>query len=427
MHPSNTVPEHPLWRDVAAVALLLTATLKIMANATISPALPALEASFSHEAGAAYLVRFLVSAPSLTVVLVAPLAGLAVDRFGRGWLLMAGVTLFALSGSAGAFLPDLNSIMASRLLLGVALAVSMTAQVALAGDLFEGARRNAFMGGQVVAINFSGFLFISGAGLVADVSPRLPFLIYALPLLLLPLLWPVMKQEQTRRKEHSETSASTSADQEIAPNSTGTRNWLTPAIAAGFLAMITVMLFFLMPSQLPFYLEQTGYNSATGTALGLGALTLSGAFTALRFQAIRNILGLARTFSVGFLIMGAGFGTLSVYPAWAFILPGCALVGIGYALVQPALFLLALDIAPAARRGTVSGMVTTSLFLGQIVSPFVLTPMLQTQGFSAVYITVGGVFGVLALGALTVQAWTRTEEVPSKTAPLKSAAGTAES
>ncbi|WP_395176023.1 MFS transporter [Roseibium alexandrii] len=197
---SNGRPETSLWRDATALALLLTASLKIMANATISPALPALEASFSGEPGAAYLVRFLVSAPSLTVVLVAPLAGFAIDRFGRSWLLMAGVLVFALSGSAGAYLNDLTAILVSRLLLGVALAFTMTAQVALAGDLFQGNRRSAFMGGQVVAINFGGFLFIGGAGLLAGVSPRLPFLIYALPLLLLPLLWPVMKQEYQKRK-----------------------------------------------------------------------------------------------------------------------------------------------------------------------------------------------------------------------------------
>ena len=426
MDPSQRTQNQSIWRDTAALALLLTASLKIMANATISPALPALEASFAAEAGAAYLVRFLVSAPSLTVVLVAPLAGLAVDRFGRGWLLMAGVALFALSGSAGAYLPDLNTIVASRLLLGGALAFTMTAQVALVGDLFEGERRSAFMGGQVVAINFSGFLFIGGAGLVADLSPRLPFLIYALPILLLPLLWPVVRQEQNRRRMLPDLEQPVDRSPSV-QRAAESKRWRLPAFLTGALSMVTVMLFFLMPSQLPFYLEFAGYNSATGTALGLGALTLSGAFTAFRFQKIRNRLGLARTFAAGFAVMGFGFAALAVQPSWAFILPGCALIGIGYALVQPALFLLALDIATAERRGTVSGMVTTSLFLGQIISPFVLTPLLQAQGFSVVYVTVGGVFCVLALGALAAQSWTRKEDVPSTNGPLKSAVRIAKS
>lgn len=413
MSTPKITAQQPLWREAAALALLLTATLKIMANATISPALPALEASFAGEPGAAYLVRFLVSAPSLTVVLVAPIAGLFVDRYGKGWLLMAGVALFAVSGSAGAVLPDLNSIVASRLLLGVALAFTMTAQVALAGDLFEGSRRSAFMGAQVVAINFSGFLFIGGAGLVADLSPRLPFLVYALPILLLPLLLPIALSERQRRGERDETSGGAVADtdQEAQKN---VQTWFKAAFGLASLSMVTVMLFFLMPSQLPFYLDKAGFNSATGTALGLGALTLSGAFTALRFQQIRNQLGLSRTFAAGFFVMGAGFATLAVRPAWEFILPGCSLIGVGYALVQPALFLVALDIAPANRRGTVSGMVTTSMFLGQVVSPFVLTPMLQASAFAVVYVAVAGVFGCLALGALAVQNWTRGEDKPLK-------------
>jgi len=393
------VPDKPLWRDAAALALLLTATLKIMANATIRPALPALEASFSAEPGAAYLVRFLVSAPSLSVVLTAPLAGLAVDRYSRGWLLIAGVVFFALSGSAGAYLTNLNAILASRLLLGVALALTMTAQVALAGDLFEGARRSAFLGGQVVAINFGGFLFIGGAGLLAGVSPRLPFLIYALPVLLLPLLWPLARREQGGyQAQGPETVTSGLGSQASGMNG----GWLLPSLATAGLSMVTVMLFFLMPSQLPFYLEGNGFDGATGTALGLGALTLSGALTALKFSAIRARMGLPGTFAAGFSVMAAGFAMLALRPGWDVILPGCALIGTGYALVQPAIFLAALDRAPAARRGTVSGMVTTSMFLGQIVSPFVFTPVLNGHGFAFVYLFAGGLLGTLSLGALVL-------------------------
>lgn len=398
MSTPEITEQQPLWREAAALALLLTATLKIMANATISPALPALEASFAGEPGAAYLVRFLVSAPSLTVVLVAPIAGLFVDRFGKGWLLMAGVALFAVSGSAGAVLPDLNTIVASRLLLGVALAFTMTAQVALAGDLFEGQRRSAFMGAQVVAINFSGFLFIGGAGLVADLSPRLPFLVYALPILLLPLLLPIALAERQRKAEKAAV-AQRLAESNTQETHSANRNWLLSSFGLASLSMVNVMLFFLMPSQLPFYLDKAGFNGATGTAIGLGALTLSGAFTALRFQQIKNRFGVHRTFRAGFCLMGSGFATLAIQPEWLFILPGCALIGIGYAFVQPALFLVAFDIAPENRRGTVSGMVTMSMFLGQVVSPFLFTWGLNAFGFASVYVGVAGVFGCLALGA----------------------------
>lgn len=93
--------ETAVWRDSRAVALLLAATLTVMANATISPALPGLERLFADEPHAALLTRMLVPAPSLSIALVAPLAGLAIDRFGRRLLLLAGIVLFVVSEAPG--------------------------------------------------------------------------------------------------------------------------------------------------------------------------------------------------------------------------------------------------------------------------------------------------------------------------------------
>ena len=315
MSDDRFIKKRPLWMDAVAIALLMTATFKIMANATISPALPALEASFAEVPGAAYLVRFLVSAPSLTVVLVAPIAGLIADRYGRTPLLITGVTLFAVAGSAGAYLPDLNSILASRLLLGVAVAMTMTAQVSLVGDLFTGERRSAFLGWQTATINFSGFMFIGFAGYLAGLSPRLPFLIYALPILLLPLLVSIGHREK-RPGERVEGGPAPSTDIWL------NQRWVIQALMIAALTMTTVALFFLMPSQLPFYLERAGFESASATAVSLGTLTLVGGCVALLFRKISGLLGLSMTLSAGYLLMGAGFCSarrgchVGLHPDW---------------------------------------------------------------------------------------------------------------
>lgn len=393
MSSQNSNYERPLLRDAIALGLLMTATLKIMANATISPALPALEASFAGEPAAAYLTRFLVSAPSLSVVVVAPFAGLAADRFGRGPLLIAGVLLFALAGSAGAYLPSLFSILMSRFLLGVAVALTMTAQVALVGDLFEGARRNAFMGWQVAAINFSGFFYIGFAGLLAGVSPRLPFVIYALPVLFIPLLMLILRQEREGRK-----ASGTSVAHVAGGDADG--HWLVAALSVGFLTMLTVMLFFIMPSQLPFYLDANGFDSASGTAIGLGALTLTGGTVALVFKRISDRLGTTGPFALGYLLMASGVAALSLDGSWLTILSGSALVGAGFGLAQPSFMLLALRVAPASRRGSVSGIVTTSVFLGQVISPLVLTPLIMTYGFSVTYRATAVALVLMALSVI---------------------------
>jgi len=80
--------------------------------------------------------------------------------------------LFVVAGSAGLYLPDLQTIFLSRIALGIAVAFIMTAQTALIGDYFEGEARNALTG--LSARNFGGLLFILLAGISLQfISPWL--------------------------------------------------------------------------------------------------------------------------------------------------------------------------------------------------------------------------------------------------------------
>src|SRR5690606_6032431 len=151
-------------RDPRAWALLLAATLTVMANSTIAPALPGLEAMFGDTPQAGLITRLLVTAPSLVVAIAAPFAGYATDRFGRRRQLLVGSLLFAAAGTAGLYLPSLEMILASRLVLGVAMAAVMTSQTALIGDYYTGIARARLTGYQVAAMNYAGFFFVMGSG-----------------------------------------------------------------------------------------------------------------------------------------------------------------------------------------------------------------------------------------------------------------------
>lgn len=193
----TTIPRQtPIWQDPRAIALLMAASLTTMANATISPALPGLERLFGEDPNAGMLVRLLVPAPSISVAIFAPFAGLVADRYGRRRMLLAGVILFVIAGCAGLFLPDLPTIFASRLVLGLAVALIMTAQTTLIGDYFTGDDRSALSGLQISAQNYGGLVFIALAGCFAAISPRLPFVIYGVAALFLPLIWTVIVEPQ---------------------------------------------------------------------------------------------------------------------------------------------------------------------------------------------------------------------------------------
>lgn len=390
MSSEMTVDHGAVFRDPRALALLFAASLTTMANATISPALGGLTELFADHPNARFVTTLLVPAPSLTVIFCAPLAGLVVDRLGRRWLLLIGILLFAITGSAGLYLADLTSILMSRLALGLAVAMIMTSQTALIGDYYGGTALKRLAGLQVSARNFGGLAFITLAGWLAATSPRLPFAVYALPILLLPLVWRAVAEPAVRR-DRAATSGQSLA-------SLGEK-WFGPVMGLATLQMGTTALFFLMPTQVPFLLDARGYDSASGTGIVLGALTLSGGLAALAYHRTSGKIGEIGVFATGYVLMALGFAGIASSPEFGATLAGAIAIGLGFALVMPNFIALALVIAPAKRRGVVGGILTTSVFVGQVVSPFATTPMIDTVGYALTYAAAAGLVLCLAVAS----------------------------
>lgn len=160
-----------------ATILLLTA-LTIMAGATISPALPAIEAHFADSAHAPILTRLILTMPALFIAVCAPVAGVLADRYGRRPVAIAAVVLYGLAGMSGLIADSLPGLLVGRALLGVAVAGVMTVATALVGDFFTGPARERFMGLQAAFIGIGGLFFLTGGGLLAEFHWRAPFLIY---------------------------------------------------------------------------------------------------------------------------------------------------------------------------------------------------------------------------------------------------------
>lgn len=386
-----TTRQTPIWQDPRAIALLMAAALTTMANATIAPALPGLERLFAGDPNAALLTRLLVPAPSLAVALCAPLAGIAADRIGRRRLLLLGVALFVVSGSAGLLLPDLPTIFASRLVLGVAVALIMTAQTALVGDYFTGDDRNALTGLQISARNLGGLVFILTAGWVAALSPRLPFAIYGLAAAFLPLMWKVIVDPPRPARDGSTDAASGSDDH---------RRWRLLFVLLVLLQAATNMIFFVMPTQLAFFFEAVGHDSAVMTGSALGVLMLSGGGFALLYPRIQRAAGYAGVFALGYGAMALGFLLLVLAATPEPMFAAAAAIGAGYALVSPPFIALALNLAPSRQRGVAGGVLTASVFIGQFCSPLVSTPLIAGHGYAGLFGGSAAVLAVMAAAAL---------------------------
>ena len=81
--------------------------LVVMANASLSPALPQLRAAFTEASD--LQVRMILTLPALVIVLASPLAGWTADRFGRKPLLILSALLYGLAGSSATWRGTLAS------------------------------------------------------------------------------------------------------------------------------------------------------------------------------------------------------------------------------------------------------------------------------------------------------------------------------
>ncbi len=379
----------PMAADPKVWALLLAATLTIMSNATITPALPGLEASFADTPNAGLLTRLLVTAPSLLVAIAAPFVGMASDRFGRRPLLLAGIVLYAISGTLGAVLPSLEGILASRLVLGLAVALIMTTQSALVGDYFAGPMRGRFMGWQMGATNLGGFVFIALAGWLAGISPRLPFLIYALGFAYLPFLWRALPEPDRSRVEATDGGSEGNAD------------WPRLVAIISIMSALTLTLFYIIPTQIPFYLVSIGHPEPAASAQAMALLTITGGLSAISFATVRGSLGIGLTPALGYLIIAGGFFVLHSGETLNMVRIGALLIGLGLGYVMPTFVVSALNAAPERRRGAVTGTVTTALFLGQFLSPLVVQPLVELYGYSTTFL----IAAILLLPMAGLIAW----------------------
>ncbi|WNZ24943.1 MFS transporter [Leptolyngbya sp. NK1-12] len=387
-HESTTRPRNPDTLPVKAT-LLLVSTLTVMAGATIAPSLPAMRQYFSAVANADYWVRLVLTVPALFIALGAPIAGTIIDRFGRKGLLGLAVFLYGLAGSSGFVLSSIGPILLGRMLLGLSVAAIMTTATTLIADYYLGAARAQFLGLQAAFMGFGGVIFLTLGGYLADLNWRLPFLIYLVAWLILPLIVFVLPEPRINRTGAQPTAA---ASTEITP-------WLL-LILTYSIALLTQIVFYMIPVQIPFYLQQISNASATQSGLAIALATLATSTSALSYQRLKARFTFLNIYAIAFLLMGVGYLVISVGRSYEVVLLGLAIAGLGVGLLMPNMNVCLTSATPAALRGRILGGLTTSFFFGQFLSPFVSQPLSQSVGLAATYGLAAGL--MLAMLVITM-------------------------
>ncbi|MBU2643565.1 MFS transporter [bacterium] len=369
--------------------ILTGSTMTVMAGATIAPALPSMHTYFQNIPQVELLIKLVLTLPALFIALASLLMGLILDRWGRKPVLMFGLCLYGVAGSAGLYLDSLTLLLVSRALLGVAVAAIMTACTTLIGDYFPGDKLLRFMGLQASFMGFGGVLFLALGGVLTDIGWRYPFLVYLLAFIVLGFAG-YSVSEPDRRLETS-TSGVTGADNPP-------QLFLVKISGVYLIVCVGMIAFYMFPVQIPFYLQSIDPVSSSTVGLVMSTMNLMFAVVAMSYQRLRVVFSSSAIFILSACFLGGGFWTVGQSLSYLQVMVGLMIAGIGMGLLMPNLNVLLLTNLPGHIRGRVVGGFSTFAFLGQFLSPVAVTllsyPFTTAQTFQF--------FGVLAAGLALV-------------------------
>ncbi|MEZ4472016.1 MAG: MFS transporter [bacterium] len=347
---------------------MLASALTVMSGAVVAPALPRIAANFLGDPDVALKSRLLLTLPALGVVLAGGLAGWAADRFGRLPVMQVSLVVYAVAGSTGLYLEGLDPLLMGRLVLGLGVAGIMTTATTLVADLWPGPARMRFLGLQAAFMGLGGLVFMTGGGALADQHWRAPFALYLASLL---LLVPALVSFRVG------APSTLPAGGLVGMPAEGDK---APTFLIYLAAMLGYGLFYAIPTQLPFSLQERLQASSLQVGLAVGSSTVVSAVFSLMSQRIIARLGAPRTVALTFALVTAGFALLAPDTGWALVFPAVALVGAGTGLLMPNLAAWLASGTEPARRGRAMGGLTTASFAGMFASPLLLQPVRAHYG-----------------------------------------------
>jgi len=393
-----------------AVTLLAASTLTVMAPTIVAPALPSIAREFAGVAQADLLVPLVLTLPALVIAVTASGAGALVDRIGRRPVLLGGILLYGLAGGTGLFVGSLPGLLAGRVGLGLAVAAALTAVTTLIGDLYGGQARSRMLARQAAVMGVSGTVFTIISGVLAGSGWRWSFLLYPLAFGLLPAVArtiPAPRQlDPTGRHDAVPGPGTVSDTRRMGPPhpaeavpAMGRAAIGVLAVSIGLLALVQIV-FYLLPVQLPFVLEEVFGLGPARTGLFVAVPPLAYAVASLTSARVSAGRRRASVVALAFGVTGVGYLAVGLAPNLAVVALGLGIGGAGLGLIVPSLVGWVAYAAPARLRGRLMGLMTSVLFLGQFVSPIVWSPVVRAAGRQAALAVAAAALLVLALLAV---------------------------
>ncbi len=395
------------------VIVVASSFLPIFAIVTMFPAVPYLIDHFESDPNARELVPMLVSAPGLAVALTAAIAGVLVDKYGRVKLLTWATFAYGVLGCLPFFLDDLYLILASRFLLGFSEAIIITAVNTLIGDYWKDEGRRDWLFLQGVAGPFFAAFVIRLAGPATEIQWNGVFLIYAVAFIIFVFMKLYLREPkkvinvQWSSLELAETAS-------VKPKSMAALSfpWGNMALV-GCITFIASALYYVFIISGGLAFREVGVNEASRISELSAIPSLFVIVGALIFRLLGKQSNLIQLGSF-FFVLGSGLLIIGSASSVPMLVAGLVIQQTGAGMTVPSLIAWAQSKLPFEHRGRGMGIWVTCFFLGQFVSPLLISSLEHVTGSVQTAFSFTGCLGlIMAVLALALSIF-KTFSMPSK-------------
>ena len=336
--------------------ILSMSLLTVMAGAAIAPALGIIKAHFSD--ASAMLVQFIVSMPALLII-VTNLFFLPLSRILRTRAIATtSLLLYVVAGAGCFFVDDIYVLLLLRAVLGISVGLIMPLSTGLLAYYFPPEEQARLMGLSAAMNQMGGVVATLLAGLLATIEWNYAFLVYLLGLIALVMVWLWLPDEQLG-----------SANKRGVPFQPRQLLKFHPSVVGMLMLM---MIFFIFPTNFAVVAtRQLGLRTELVTLIMVG-LDVVAFFVGMVFGGVMNRFRQSvKYFAPIFFLLGYA---AYLVPDVLMVVLGSACIGIANGVGVPYLNTIASIKGGKNSATTVMPLLSAALYLGQFVSPIIVTP-----------------------------------------------------
>jgi MFS family permease len=383
------------WLIVAIAAS--SASFLGMIFTTIAPVLPAVSSHFGGGDHGIFVAQWLLTAPSIGVIIGGPLGGWFVERLGARLILTICLIVFAVSGTAMLVIDNVLLIFISRFFVGLTAVGQLTAFVSMLGERYSSEMRGKVVGLQSAFAIAGGVILVLSTGKLAQLgSWRTPSVLYAtaVPVLLASLILLRPAKDAPRISFG------------------GDMKGLTNLIPTYLMVTITMMVTFIPTNQVPLLFAEDAYTDSSTVAFILSLGSIAMAVGGFSYSLLRRRFTIEVTRSIALSLLAAGLAIMAALHGIVATAAAMICLGAGGGLLTPLFSHHILDHAPPAIRGRALGFLFAAQFTGPIINSALIAPAALFAGRRLVIALVAVVLAVWVLGLLRNQS-ARRASAPS--------------